>query len=92
MSRMVFCRKHQQQLPGLDKPPYPGGRGEDLFQNVSRKAWDEWQQHQTMIINERHLNMMDAEDRKFIMQEMDKFFAGEDFARAEGYVPPAQSN
>ncbi len=43
-----------------------------------------------MIINERQLNMMNADDRKFIMAEMDKFFAGEDFAKAEGYVPPSQ--
>ena len=43
-----------------------------------------------MLINERHLNMMDADDRKFIMAEMDKFFAGEEFAQAEGYVPPSE--
>ncbi len=91
MSRMVFCRKHQQELPGLERPPFPGVRGEELYNNISRQAWDEWQHHQTMIINERHLNMMNADDRKFIMQEMDKFFAGEDFAQAEGYVPPADN-
>jgi Fe-S cluster biosynthesis and repair protein YggX len=33
---------------------------------------------------------MDAEDRKFLLSEMDKFFAGQDFAKAEGYVPPSQ--
>ncbi|MBP9956535.1 oxidative damage protection protein [Geopseudomonas guangdongensis] len=89
MTRMVMCRKYNQQLPGLERPPYPGPKGEDIFNNVSRQAWEEWQKHQTMLINERRLNMMDGEDRKFIQAEMDKFLAGEEYAQAEGYVPPS---
>lgn len=90
MTRMVMCRKHQQDLPGLVRPPFPGSKGEDIYNHVSQQAWNEWQAHQTMLINERHLNMMNAEDRKFLMVEMDKFFAGEAFAKAEGYVPPSE--
>ena len=85
-----MCRKHQQDLAGLARPPFPGSKGEDIYNNISQQAWDEWQTQQTMLINERHLNMMDAEDRKFLMAEMEKFFAGEEFAKAEGYVPPSQ--
>lgn len=90
MTRTVMCRLHKEELPGLSRPPFPGSRGEDIFQHISQKAWDEWQNHQTMIINERHLNMMDGKYRKYIMAEMDKFFAGEEFERAEGYVPPSE--
>ena len=90
MSRTVFCRKYQQELPGLDRPPYPGPKGQDIFEHVSSKAWQEWQSHQTMLINERQLSMMNAEDRKFLQEQMDKFLAGEDYARADGYVPPSQ--
>jgi len=90
MTRMVMCRKHQKELAGLARPPFPGSKGEDIYNNISQQAWEEWQTHQTMLINERHLNMMDADDRKFIMAEMDKFFAGEAFAQAEGYVPPSK--
>ncbi|MGI3129347.1 oxidative damage protection protein [Halopseudomonas pachastrellae] len=90
MTRMVMCRKYKQELPGLDRPPYPGPKGQDVFNEVSRKAWDEWQKHQTMLINERRLNMMDPEDRRFIQQEMDKFLAGEEYAQADGYVPPSE--
>ena len=89
MSRTVHCRKYNEQLPGLDRPPYPGAKGQDIYDNVSKKAWDEWQKHQTMLINERRLNMMNAEDRKFLQAEMDKFFSGEEYAQAEGYVPPS---
>lgn len=89
MTRMVHCRKYNEELPGLDRPPYPGAKGEEIFRNVSKKAWDEWQKHQTMLINERRLNMMNAEDRQLIQAEMDKFLAGEEYAQAEGYVPPS---
>lgn len=34
--------------------------------------------------------MMNAEDRKFLQVEMDKYFSGEDYAKAEGYVPPSE--
>ncbi len=88
MSRTVMCRKYQKELPGLDAPPYPGPKGEAIFNEVSKQAWEEWQKHQTMLINEKHLNMRDAESRKFLQDEMEKFLAGEEFEQAEGYVPP----
>lgn len=88
MSRTVICRKYKQELPGLARPPYPGPKGEEIYKDVSQKAWDEWQAHQTMLINERRLNMMDAEDRKFIQEQMDKFLSGQEYAQADGYVPP----
>ena len=90
MTRTVFCRKYQQDLPGLDKPPYPGSKGQDIFDNISKQAWEEWQAHQTMLINEKHLSMVDPSARKYLQQEMEKFFAGDDYDQAEGYVPPSE--
>ena len=90
MSRTVFCRKYQAEMEGLQAPPFPGPKGEEIYDSVSRQAWEEWQQHQTMLINEKQLNMMDAETRKYLQGEMDKFFAGEDYDQAEGYVPPSE--
>jgi Fe-S cluster biosynthesis and repair protein YggX len=88
VSRTVFCRKYGRELPGLERPPYPGPKGQDIFENVSRQAWEEWQAQQTMLINEKHLRLADAEARKYLQEEMDKFLSGEDYDRAEGYVPP----
>lgn len=89
MSRTVFCRKYQQELEGLDKPPFPGPRGEAIFNEISRKAWEAWQSHQTMLINEKQLSLIDPKARKYLQEQMQKFFDGEEFDRAEGYVPPA---
>jgi len=90
MSRTVNCRKFNKELKGLDFPPIPGAIGQDIFEHVSEQAWKEWQSQQTMLINEKQLNMMNAEDRDFLRGEMDKFFKNEDFEQAEGYVPPSK--
>ncbi len=91
MSRTVFCRKYKQELEGLERAPYPGPLGQNIYDNVSKKAWQEWTDHQTMLINEKHLNLMDATSRKFLQEEMEKFLSGENFEKAEGYVPPSDS-
>ena len=88
MSRTVFCRRYQEDLPGLDAPPFPGPAGQDVFENVSAKAWQEWQDIQTMLINEKHLNMMDKEARKYLNEQRGKYLNGEEIDRAEGYVAP----
>ena len=90
MARTVFCRYFQKSLDGLEAPPFPGAAGQAIFEGFSKAAWEAWLAHQTMLINEKHLSLMDPEARKYLMGEMDKFLAGEDFEQAEGYVPPAE--
>ena len=89
MTRTVFCKKYQQEMEGLDRAPYPGAKGQEIFDGISKKAWMEWQAHQTLLINERALNMTDPTARKFLLEEMEKFMSGEDYAKADGYVPPS---
>ncbi len=92
MPRTVFCKKYQRDMEGLDAPPYPGPKGQEIFDTVSKQAWQEWQQHQTMLINEKQLSAVDPEARKFLAEQMAKFLSGEDFEQAEGYVPPDESS
>ena len=90
MSRNVFCRKHQKELEGLSNPPMPGARGQDIYNNISKAAWEEWQHQQTMLINEKHLSLMDPNTRKYLQAQMERFFNNEPFDKAEGYIPPAK--
>lgn len=92
MARMVFCSKYKQELEGLDVPPYPGAKGVDIFNNVSKKAWQEWMAHQTMLINEKRLSVMDMGTKVYLTEQMTKFLAGDTYDQAEGYVPPSTSN
>ena len=90
MTRTVHCSKYKKDLPGLDNPPLPGPKGIEIFEQVSAQAWQEWLQHQTMLINEKQLNMMDMTARTYLNEQREKFLAGEEFDKADGYVPPSQ--
>ena len=87
MSRTVICSRYQKELPGLDKPPLPGPPGEKIFNEVSKQAWDEWQTLQTMLINEKHLSLIDPDARKYLSEQRQRFFNNEAVDHAEGYVP-----
>ena len=87
MSRTVICSRYQQELPGLNTPPFPGPRGQEVYETVSAKAWAEWQELQTMLINEKQLNMMDKEARKYLNEQRDKYITGEATDKADGYIP-----
>ena len=71
-------------------PPFPGPKGEEIFNNVSKQAWSEWMAHQTTLINEMRLNMMDLTARTYLAEQREKFFDGEQVDQAEGYVPPEE--
>lgn len=86
MSRTVFCKKYQTELEGLERPPFPGPKGQEVFEQISQKAWQEWQEHQTRLINEKHLSMVDPEARRYLADQQEKFFNNQDFDQAEGYV------
>jgi Fe-S cluster biosynthesis and repair protein YggX len=89
MSRTVLCTKYQKELEGLAVPPLPGAKGQEIFETISAKAWQEWLQLQTMLINEKQLNMMDIAARNYLSEQRDKFFNNEEHEHAEGYVPPS---
>lgn len=88
MANTVFCKKYQKDMEALDRAPLPGARGQDILNNVSKQAWQDWQMLQTMIINEKQLNLMQPESRKYVMDQMDKFFNNEPTDKVTGYVSP----
>ncbi|WP_461516914.1 oxidative damage protection protein [Porticoccus sp.] len=90
MARMVHCKKLNKELEGLDAPPFPGPKGQDIYDNISKQAWLEWLEHQTRLINEKHLNMMDLTARTYLNEQRDRFLSGQAIDEAEGFVPPAE--
>ena len=56
MTRIVHCIKLDKEAEGLDFPPIPGEMGKKIWENVSKEAWNQWVQHQTMLVNEYRLN------------------------------------
>ena len=87
MSRKVQCIKLNKEAEGLDRAPYPGAVGQRIFEQVSREAWAAWVAHQTMLMNENRLSPINPEHRKFLEQEMEKYFFGEGSAVPVGFKP-----
>lgn len=86
MSRVVFCSKLQKESEGLTKAPFPGELGQKIFDNISKEAWGMWLSHQTMLINEYRLSMIEPKAREFLKEEMEKFFFGDGSEKPQGFV------
>ena len=74
MTRTVHCVLLGREAPGLERVPYPGELGKRIFEAVSKEGWAAWVRHQTMLINEYRLTPVDPKARKFLEEEMAKFF------------------
>ena len=87
MPRMVKCVKLGRELPGLDKPPFPGELGQRIYEHVSKQAYDMWPAQSTLIINHYGLNMADPDARKLLREQMEEFFFGAQAKMPEGWIP-----
>lgn len=87
MTRIIHCIKLNKDAEGLTKPPIPGELGNKIYEQVSAEAWQLWIQHQTMLINEYRLSMLEAKSRAFLRDEMEKFLFGDGSEKPAGYVP-----
>lgn len=83
MANTVNCVKTGREGEALDRQPYPGELGKRVFENVSKEGWAEWLKHQTMLLNEYRLSPIDPKARKFLEEQMEKFFFGDG-----GETPP----
>jgi Fe-S cluster biosynthesis and repair protein YggX len=88
MTRLIHCTKLNKEAEGLDQPPLPGEFGKKIYEHISKEAWQLWIAHQTMLINEYRLSMIDPKSRTFLIQEMEKFLFGEGSDKPSGYIAP----
>ena len=90
MTRMVQCVILGREAEGLDMPTYSGELGQRIFESVSKEAWQQWLGRQTILINEHRITPVDPKARKFLEEEMEKFFFGgeDENPLPGGFVPP----
>ncbi len=92
MTRLVNCVKLGKEAEGLENPPFPGAKGQEIFEKVSKPAWQAWLSKQTMLINENRLASFDPKARAFLAEERDKFLFEDNNDLPMGYVPPRDGN
>ena len=90
MTRTVQCVKLGKEAEGLERPPYPGEIGQQIYESISKEAWQQWLRQQTMLINENRLSVIDPKHRSFLEDEMKKFLFEGKTDKPAGYVPPSE--
>lgn len=69
--RTIKCIKLDMELPALEKAPFAGPIGQQIFEKVSQKAWDMWSKDmQIKVLNEYRLNMGDPKDYQVLVEQM----------------------
>ena len=73
MNRIIFCNFLKREAEGQDLQFYPGNIGKRIYNEISKEAWKQWIEKQTILINERKLKLINQEDRKILENEMINF-------------------
>ena len=92
MTRHIFCQKLQKEAPAMEAPPFPNELGERIHREISQPAWDAWLGHQTMLINEYRLSVLDPKSKQFLLEEMQKFLFDGGSTKPPGYTDEASSS
>lgn len=72
--KLVQCLKLNKQLPGLQKPPFPGPLGKKIYENISAEAWSMWREDmQIKVLNEYRLSMSDPAAHQVLLKQMKLF-------------------
>ena len=87
MVKQVYCSRYQKDMEALAAPPMPGAMGKKIYSTVSKKAWEEWQQLQTMLINEKSLSLIEPTARAYLSEQMWRYFSNEPTDQIDGYEP-----
>ena len=90
MAHQVFCVKLNREAEGLEEPPFDSELGQKIYKNVSKEAWDQWQEHMKMLLNEYRLQPWKPEAQEFIAEQMNAYFFGEGSSLPKEYVPPTK--
>lgn len=72
--RIVHCRKLDKDLPGLARPPYRNELGQQIFDQVSKEAWDMWLKESVRFINTYRVDLAAPEGQKFMLEQCAIYF------------------
>jgi Fe-S cluster biosynthesis and repair protein YggX len=75
---MIECRRCAKESPPLAKPPFRTDLGERILAEICASCWQEWLQHQTLLINHYGLDPRDKRAREFLYEQIEQvLFEGE---------------
>jgi len=77
-ARIVHCRLLKKELPGLDRPPYRNELGQQLYNEVSKEAWQQWLKDSVKFINTYRVDLASTDGQKFMLKQCAIYFKYEE--------------
>lgn len=81
--RTVFCKKLQQELPAMPFKPFPNEWGQEIYDHVSRDAWQMWLRESPRFINTGGWDLQSEAGQAALMKQMRIFFGFEEGEQME---------
>lgn len=71
-SETIRCRRCEQDAAPLAKPPFRNELGARIHAEICTGCWQEWLQHQTLLINHYGLDPRDKAARSFLYEQIEQ--------------------
>ncbi len=72
----IHCHRCDNDAAPLGKAPFRSELGERLLAEICTGCWQEWLQHQTLLINHHGLDPRDAKAREFLYEQIEQVLLG----------------
>ncbi|MFQ5538752.1 MAG: oxidative damage protection protein [Gemmatimonadota bacterium] len=71
-SETIQCVRCGKEGPRLPRPPFRNELGERVHREICADCWQEWLQHQTLLINHYGLDPRDPKARAFLYEQVEQ--------------------
>ena len=68
----IQCRRCGKEAPRLAKPPFRTELGERIQGEICADCWQDWLQHQTLLINHYGLDPREQKAREFLYEQIEQ--------------------
>jgi Fe-S cluster biosynthesis and repair protein YggX len=68
----IHCRRCDKDAPALEKAPFRTELGTRIQAEICGDCWQEWLQHQTLLINHYGLDPRDKKARDFLYEQIEQ--------------------
>lgn len=68
----IQCRRCGEDAAPLPRPPFRNDLGERILAEVCSGCWQDWLEHQTLLINHYGLDPRDKKARAFLYEQIEQ--------------------
>jgi Fe-S cluster biosynthesis and repair protein YggX len=78
MSAKTFqCHRCKDDASMLEKAPFRNELGERILAKICASCWQDWLQHQTLLINHYGLDPRDKKAREYLYEQIEQVLLGD---------------